>query len=308
MLNRKIKSALLIDFDNIIGVLTKEFAGSIRNWTAWIEDGKFDHDRKRTLRQKRVYWNAPNEVYRKVFEEAGYEAFMCPGRVRVNKSAADVIIALDALESSYENKDIEEYIILTTDTDFIALIQKLGERSKKTVAAANENNISLSVYSDHSDIVIPTFALREAMKYERQRKSVADLLGRNRSSGKVSAPVALRSGALAAAGGENRSGEAAAKPKPKAVASVAIGPGDLEQAAQHLVIVAQQTPGLEIGKKTVIRALSNRMPNFKSSGASSFLGCGSYKKMIERIAIGRKDLRVQKYKNGGIGISARPLR
>jgi uncharacterized LabA/DUF88 family protein len=308
MLNRKIKSALLIDFDNIIGVLTKEFAGTIHNWTSWIEDGKFDNDRKRALRQKRVYWNAPNEIYRKVFEEAGYEAFMCPGRVRVNKSAADVIIALDALQSSYEHKDIEEYIILTTDTDFIALIQKLGERAKKTVAAANENNTSLSVYSDHSDLVIPTFALREAMKYERQRTSVAGLLGRKRSSGKANAVAASRPSTPAAESADARSGEGAAKSKPKVAAPVAIGSGDLEQAAHHLVTVAQQTPGLEIGKKTVIRALSNRMPNFKSSGASSFLGCGSYKKMIERIAAGSKDLRVQKYKNGGIGISARPVR
>src|SRR5262245_32230008 len=146
MLSRKIKSAVLIDFDNIIGILTKEFAGSIARWTAWLEDGQFEaNGRKRNLVVKRVYWNGPNEIYRKTFEDAGYEAFMCPSRVKLNKSAADVIIALDALQLSYEKRDIAEYIVLTTDTDFIALIQKLGERLKRTVAAANENNTSLSV-------------------------------------------------------------------------------------------------------------------------------------------------------------------
>ena len=142
MFRRKIKSALFVDFDNVVSLLTREFASSIPKWLAWLEDGRFDEDsRKRTLLQKRVYWNSPNEVHRSAFEREGFEAVMCPSRVRVNKSAADVIIALDALQSTYEAPEIQEYIILTTDTDFVPLLEKLADRSKKTVAAANEKNL-----------------------------------------------------------------------------------------------------------------------------------------------------------------------
>jgi hypothetical protein len=260
--------------------------------------------------QKRVYWNTPNEVYRKDFERQGFEAFICPSRVRVNKSAADVIIALDALQSSYEIKDIQEYIILTTDTDFIALIEKLAERAKRTVAAANENNLSLSVYSDHADIVIPTFALRAAMGYQRHRKSITDFLRKERGPGKHSPsrdekPLGTNHLADTVEGAPEGATAPSARGKAKGPRHPPVGPRDLEQAAEHLVVVAQQTPGLAIGKKTVIRALSHRMPSLRTSGPRSFFGCGSYNKMIERIARGRKDLTMQKYGNGGVAISYR---
>jgi len=285
MFRRKIKSALFIDFDNVVSLLTREFASSIPKWLAWLEDGRFDQDyRKRTLLQKRVYWNSPNEVHRSAFEQEGFEAVMCPSRVRVNKSAADVMIALDALQSTYEAPDIQEYIILTTDTDFVPLLEKLAERSKKTVAAANENNLSLTVYSDHADFVIPMFSLKEAMVYERSGP-FRDLLRRK--------PSAADSERIKAATATSARAVAHATQKPAF---------DLNVAAEHLAKVAERTPGLAIGKKTVARALTNRIPEFKTSGPSSYLGCGSYNRMLERLAQSREELQIHKYKNGGIAI------
>ena len=66
--------------------------------------------------------------------------------------------------------------------------------------------------------------------------------------------------------------------------------------------MAERTPGLAIGKKTVARALTNRLPEFKTSGPSSYLGCGSYNRMLERLAQNREELQIHKYKNGGIAI------
>ena len=36
MFRRKIKSALFIDFDNVVSLLTREFASSIPKWLAWL--------------------------------------------------------------------------------------------------------------------------------------------------------------------------------------------------------------------------------------------------------------------------------
>lgn len=63
MFRRTTKSALLIDFDNIVVATGKEFGQSIPNWLAWLEDGKFDKlGRRRNFLLKRVYWNAHNDV------------------------------------------------------------------------------------------------------------------------------------------------------------------------------------------------------------------------------------------------------
>src|SRR6185436_14443132 len=97
--------------------------------------------------------NAPNEVYREPFEANDFEAISCPSIVK-NKSAADMIIALDAMKSAYGSPSIEEYIVLTTDTDFVPLLDALGSEVKQTVSGGNRNNLSYEVYLDHADFVI----------------------------------------------------------------------------------------------------------------------------------------------------------
>src|SRR5262245_15007880 len=169
MLRRKTRSALLIDFDNIIGATNGNFGQRISNWMAWLEDGKFDGCcRPRRFLVKRVYWNAQNDGYRSAFEGSGFEAITCRSLVD-RKSTADMIIALDALEATYDQKKIEEYVLLTTDTDFVPLVQKLGNRSKQTVNAGNRDNLSYGVFSDHADVVIGVDALKDAFRYQRKK-------------------------------------------------------------------------------------------------------------------------------------------
>ena len=169
MFRRKTKSALLVDFDNIVGATNGDFGRKIPNWMAWLEDGKFDGGRsRRNFLVKRVYWHAQNDGYRSAFEGNGFEAITCRSFVD-NKSTADMIIALDALELTYGQKTIQEYVLLTTDTDFVPLVEKLGNRSKQTVNAGNRDNLSYGVFSDHADIVIAIDALKGAFRYERKK-------------------------------------------------------------------------------------------------------------------------------------------
>lgn len=273
MFRRPVKSALFIDFDNMVAALKRPFIDSIPQWVAWLEDGQFDpRRRRRTFEQKRVYWNTPFDVHREVFLQNGFEVIPCPSRVRRNKSAADMIIALDAFQSSYDWRRIREYIVLSMDTDFIPLLDKLAEKDKATVAACNA--ATLAVFSDHADIVIPVTTLEEAINYLRPKRSLLNLF-RSGPSRRVHAARALGA-----------------------------GPADISTAAEIVAETAARTPGFAIGKQAIDRALRNRLPGFTIDGRSAYLGFGSYASMIERIVAMRPELRLVRYSNGGIALMA----
>jgi uncharacterized LabA/DUF88 family protein len=307
MIRRKVKSALFIDFDNIVQILGREFADSIPRWLAWLQDGQFDEQqRKRVFATKHVYWNSQNEVHRKVFELNGFAAQSCPHRVKSKKSSADMMIAIDVIEAVYSTRAIEEFILLTTDTDFVTLIDKLGELKRQTVASANEQiPVVFTVFRDHADGVIPMYALRQAMKYERARTSFPQFL-KVKPKEKSAIPAASAARALPAAPQAKAAKQQPAR-KPAQGKRASPAPAEdphalLEIAGEHLAQMARSTPGLPLGRGTVIRALEKRMPAFKTSGKFGFIGCGSYAQMIERVADLRPELQLIKYKDGGMAI------
>jgi len=305
MFRRQTKSALLIDFDNIVAATGREFGQTVANWMAWLEDGQFDGGRRRRRKflLKRVYWNAHNDTYRPTFEGNGFEAVTCRSIV-TNKSTADMIIALDALQSTYDEASIQEYVLLTTDTDFVPLVDKLGDRAKQTVNAANKDNLSFGVYSDHADIVITLDVLKNAFRYERKKS----IFNRLRSKWKHLAEEASRQRLqrierrIAEAQQAASAREAAAQRK----AETAKKRDPIEVAAEHVAKTGAGSPGMAIGRKTINRTLQNHMPEFATGGPSAYLGCGSYNRMLERIAQKRSDLRLHRYGRGGRGISFRP--
>ena len=311
MFRRKTKSALLVDFDNIVGATGGDFGRKISNWMAWLEDGKFDNGhRRRNFLVKRVYWHAQNDGYRPAFEGNGFEAVTCRSFVD-RKSTADMIIALDALEATYDQEKIEEYVLLTTDTDFVPLVQKLANRSKQTVNAGNRDNLSYSVFVDHADIVIPIDALKGAFVYERKKSLFNRLATRWRKSREQAAKrraerekQRAEEAARKEIERERVAAEKRASAQPSADKEKRKTP--IETAAEHVARIGARSPGLQIGRKTINRALANHIPGYKTGGAPAYLGCGSYNKMLERIASVRGDLRLHKHKRGGRSISFRP--
>jgi hypothetical protein len=308
MFRPRIKSALLIDFDNIVGATNGDFGRTIPNWIAWLEDGKFDGGRRRrNFLVKRVYWHAQNNGYRPAFEGQDFEAVTCQSFVD-NKSTADMIIALDALQATYDDQGIQEYVVLTTDTDFVPLVERLSNRAKQTVSAGNRDNLSFGVYSDHADVVIATDELKAAFRYERKKS----LFNRMRARWKAFTEQRARRRAERAEVAERKAVEAeraAEQAKEQdAVPRKADGAGNLlALAAEHVAKAGARSPGLAIGRKTITRTLQNHMPEFSTTGGSSYLGCGSYNKMLERIAKMRGDLRLHRYGGRGRGISYRQV-
>ncbi len=182
MLRPKIKSVLLVDFDNIAMQLGHtEFVNTIPRWLAWLEDGCFDPDGdKRRFIIKRMYWNTPAERYRDAAEEQDFEALLCPSKVRRKKSLADMVLAVDALRAAYERWSVDEVLVLAVDTDYEPLVDALNDRGLITVIAASPGK-PMDVYSECADIVIPLDALREAMRYERPRPTLEILKDRLRA-------------------------------------------------------------------------------------------------------------------------------
>lgn len=317
MFRRKLKCALLIDFDNMVGVdhLSLDFARSIQNWLAWLEDGRFDPEgRRRDIVERRVYWNDQNRRWRQHFEAKGFLTYDCRSEVRGKASAADMMIALAAQAMAYENGKIDEFIILTTDTDFVPLLINLAILEKQTVAAANPNNLSFRVYSDHADFVISTMALKRALAYARPESWLRRRLAPAFAAFAALARAAqfLRNRALAAL---RRVGVGTPEPnfaEDREPEADRVGPVSnpslhkLRRAADLLARVGSETPGLQLGRKTVVRILGRDEDlGFRLNGRDAYLGCGDYVSMLKRVAAQRQDLRFFRFGNGGVAISWR---
>lgn len=172
MFNIRKKSALLIDFDNVIGMTGGDLVAKIDNWMAWLEAGGFEEKRKRrNFVSKRVYWNGMNERYRPAFEAAGFEAFACRAIARDKKSSADIVMTLDAMEVANEFRGLKEVILLTSDTDFVPVVNRLQDRKLAVVAMGNEENTSAAVYRDYADSVVLRRDLIAAFAYAPPRRA-----------------------------------------------------------------------------------------------------------------------------------------
>jgi hypothetical protein len=274
MFRRRVRSVLLVDFDNIAAQLGhNDFVDSLPRWLAWLEDGRFDpRSGKRSFIVKRMYWNTYAEQYRKAVEAQKFEAFLCPSKVKGKKSLADMVIAIDALRTAYESERMQECIVLAVDTDFEPLLDALNDCSQRTVIAASPG-IAMEVFSECADVVIPLDALRQAMTYERPRSALEVLRDKLRAWRRRPIRKDRR----------------------------------LALAAGHLVAVGRRQPSQAIAKKTVMQVLEDKL-RLKQRGPDAYLACGNYDTMLEQIAAQSDDLVLHEYDQRRRAIAWRPPR
>ncbi|MGD2134353.1 MAG: NYN domain-containing protein [Maricaulaceae bacterium] len=158
-----IPTALLVDFDNVISKTCVEFGDNPLAWLRWLEAGGHEPGgRRRRITLRRVYWNSHNEVYREAFEAAGFEAFACRSEAKSKKSTADMVLAMDALEALSGEEPIQEFILISTDTDFVPLVDRLQDHDRQVVTLVDERDVSSAVYRARADLVITRNALTDA--------------------------------------------------------------------------------------------------------------------------------------------------
>jgi uncharacterized LabA/DUF88 family protein len=287
------KSALLIDFDNVLGMTSGELVASISHWMTWLEDGGFDQRRKRrSFVVKRVYWNPLFERYRGAFETAGFEAFACRAIAKEKKSSADIVMTLDAMDISNETKGLKEVILLTSDTDFVPVVNRLQDRELDVVAMGNEENSTAAVYREYADHVVLRSAFRNAFTYVRPRRTWF---------GGVAAPA--RTAPAQPAPQPRPAPTPAAKPAPRPPPPKMKDADPLQLAADRVVHAARGALGAHVSRQSITRAL-REVPGFTMSGPNAWLGYGSYKKLLLAIARKRKsELRLYTHRNGGVAVA-----
>src|SRR5262245_48463527 len=262
---RKRRSALFIDFEN---VRWRVSPGMITALTAWLEDGKFDEaGGKRTLVGKRIYWNSSAEKYREIFEAAGFEVILCE-KFSNMKNGADIRMALDIVETCWMRPEIKEYILFTTDSDFVPVLQRLSEKSKLSAILVDESRMAAhTAFRIYADVLVPARRLvNDAFTYRRsESRLLANLRRKSRDDG---VPTPVVNGAPAPVG------EAPIMPRAEA------GVGDealdtLAQAERAVLRVASRTPKKDVTRRAIEGELQ-QIKGFKKSGVNAYLGKKHY--------------------------------
>lgn len=275
MLGRPIPSALYVDFNNIVAkIVGGGFGDASAAWLAWLEDGQFDPSRtKRTFLQKRVYLGEPYLRFAKPLEANGFQTIL---------SSADLIIALDLVESVHQQPAIKEYVLLSVDNDFQYLLERLGERGKLRVATIEPGAPCEATFPPRAELVFPVESLKAALDYRRP------LSRWRRVAGLVRETVV------------------GAQQRYKGLVRRLRHRGErrwIRVAADHVAALAHETPGLPLGKDTVVRHLTRLMPDVTSG---RFRSRRAYQQLLRQMTEIRDDLRLFEYPNGGIAIMAEP--
>lgn len=148
----ELRSAIFLDFDNLLSGLRDgagpEFALRFADQPElWLEPLLGDRPRRALLR--RCYMNPSGTLedgagsrvryseFRWAFMAAGFEVMDCPKLTRL-KNAADVRIALDAMEAVLAPQArYDEFMLLSTDSDFVPLLQRLRAADRRTRLVAH---------------------------------------------------------------------------------------------------------------------------------------------------------------------------
>ena len=281
---RKRRSALFIDFENISLKVSPQMIEAL---VAWLEDGSFDEPGgKRKLVHKRIYWNSSAEKHREMFEAAGFDVVLCE-KFATMKNGADIRMALDVAEMCWKSPRIQEYILFSTDSDFVPVLQRLTEKNKTSAILVDESRIGAhTAFKIYADILIPLRLLNEALGYRRQKKSILEL----RKPRRPAATPAAVNGATPA------HPKPAPAPAPKAAKTAELADSAIAQAERLVVRLASRTPKKHIARKE-IEAQLRQIEGFKKSGAQAYLGKRHYQGLMGEIAKRDKRVKVKPGKN-----------
>lgn len=167
---RPLRSALFVDFDNVFSSLrgnepphdlaaAMAFAEGAAGWLTRLESSGGRH---RHLVLRRCYVNFDGGVrteskwrsfssLRRPLIEAGFEVVDCPGLARGGKNAADIRMCLDVMDLVREVAAVEEVVLLSADSDFTPLFQRLRMHDIRTfIGPVRDPDSSVARWADES--------------------------------------------------------------------------------------------------------------------------------------------------------------
>ncbi|MBL8550393.1 MAG: NYN domain-containing protein [Hyphomonadaceae bacterium] len=267
MFERRIRSALLVDFDNLIINYGRPLLDHIQNWVLWIEHGQFDHlHRRRKLVAKHVYWNSENDTHRQVFHKHRFDIHLCRAIRKEKASSADFDITIEAVRLLYKNPEIKEFIILSFDTDFSSVLLHLQLQGRSSVSMIDREKLdsvrdtATSKYMRVLDLSIEKEEFRAALNYAPSKKKLRQA---------PAAPVNIPIGVAPQPAPAPAQAQAAKPTQPKF---------DYAAAAQLIARTAEQNGLVYIGRER-IRKLIGHLPGFMTPAGWPWAG-GSYRRAL----------------------------
>ena len=160
----RIKSALFLDFDSIFGGLHSQdpqsaydFAENSKEWLAALCAYGLPEDARRDLLIRRAYLNPYGVVKDKergnskgrilflhfgpILIRAGFEVVNCFPLTKQQKNAADIRIVIDVLQSLNQTTLYDEFIIASSDSDFLPLLQCLRTHDRRTMIISSGQTV-----------------------------------------------------------------------------------------------------------------------------------------------------------------------
>ncbi|MEZ6000933.1 NYN domain-containing protein [Hyphomonas sp.] len=286
----RLKSVLLVDFDNIFAATGMALVDTLPKWLLWLTDGALsEKGRRRKFVSKRVYWNSQYDVHRDAFQAAGFETFDCRAHAKTKiasgKSSADIVMTMDAIELRHEMRGIDEMVILTTDSDFVPVVNRLQLDGLRVVTAGKETDPTYELYSQHADGVIHIGALKAAFDYERTPRKWYKL----RSDPPVIAPLRQQAERRSPLMKKVRDAVRTEKSNgtPEAVLQMRL-------AADIVMQLGARTPDQPLPRNKVIRALED-MEGFQTkygNRVKPWLGQKNFKTMMLKLSKENPDIEV----------------
>ncbi len=252
-----VRVALFVDYDNVAPSVKRfELVDRVSNWLAWIERGAYQENdgRKRKLVIKNCYWNSHAERYRSIYEAAGFSVTATPSRTKTPKSSADIAIAIDAIDALFGPKRIDEIIILSSDSDFTPLAERLKDAGRIVTVFADEH--AVPAYRDVADTVIDAKDLFMAAR-------APDPPLRRGPLRKLARRLGLST------------------PRPKSF--------DLDALAIHFVEDLKARDGTVMAAKR-LRRLCASVAGFELEGPTAWFGCGDINKFSRAVVSRHPDL------------------
>jgi hypothetical protein len=292
MLGGRLKSALFIDFEN---VGSRNLSETLPNWLAWLERGEFDRRRKRrTLIEKRIYWNSSTDHLGDRFKQFGFAPILCEKYARL-KNGADIRMTIDIIERTIDNPDIKEFILFTRDSDFVPVLQRLRQKKKRTAILVDQNDHARrTIYRRHADIVIPVDDLANAGSYRRPS-------GRIAVREATAAAIAFVRSRWRQYAEQRAARRAAKKAAEQAAVADALRDEQLEAAVDAVIRISSLTANQFVARRRISSELL-KIEGFTRSGKKSYFGYGSYEALMHEVAVRSDRIKISKVGNGGIGV------
>jgi hypothetical protein len=154
-------AALFVDFDNIYISLQQQsqhianqFATNPASWLDWLQEVANGGEKRRILVRK-CYLNPESfGRFRPYFIKSAFEVIDCPPLTAQGKTSTDIHLVMDVIDTLDLPTQIEDFIILSGDSDFTPVLLRLRKHNRRTMVVSAGYYMS-PAYQSACDILVP---------------------------------------------------------------------------------------------------------------------------------------------------------